>query len=325
MTSGTAAVHAHVRARLQRARQRLVTGTWLLLQQTVAATVAWVIAKGVIDHHEPYFAPIAAVVALNTFFGERGSNALRLLQGVVVGIVIGELTVAAFGRGYAQLAIALFVAMAIARATGGARVTVAQAAVGAILTIAVGDTEHVMQRLTDAFIGAGVALVFTQFLLSPEPLRLLRRAESAALAAMANGLRLTGQALADSEEQMAGPALDTHALRDQLTELARVRQTSIRIARHSALWRRRTPLVMRENENAGHLHLLGDSCLMLTRIAVQTRRCDREWLAPHLHELAGTLSDLSRARGTEPHHDTKRQMLGGPATSARPEPPGSRT
>lgn len=298
MTSGTAAVRAYARAGLQRARQRLMTGTWPVLQQTLAATVAWVIAKGVIDHHEPFFAPIAAVVALNTSFGKRGSNALRLLQGVVVGIVIGELTLGTFGTGYGQLAIAMFVAMAIARATGGARVTVAQAAVAAILIVAVGNEETGIERLADALIGAGVALGFTQFLFSPEPLRLIHRAESAALAEMAKGLRLTGQALGGSDEQAAGQALDTQrTLRNQLTELARAGQASIDAARHSMVWRRRMPLVVREKENAGRLDLLGDSCLMLIRVAVETRTCDREWLAPHLHELAGTLSDLARDPG----------------------------
>ena len=294
VTSLTAAARTRARAGLQRAWQRLVTGTWSLVQQTVAATAAWVIAKQVVDHPEPFFAPIAAVVALNTAFGERGSNALRLLQGVVVGIVIGELALALLGSGYVQLPVALFVAMAIARATGGARVTVAQAAAGAILTVVVGDAETGFERLADALIGAGVALVLTQFLFSPEPLGLLRRAESAAIAEMAYGLRLTGQALADGDDRVAGQALDAlRTLRDELTELARVREASIRVARHSVVWRRRTPLVVREKENAGHLDLLGDSCLMLTRVATRIRTGTREWLAPHLHELAGTLSDLS--------------------------------
>jgi uncharacterized membrane protein YgaE (UPF0421/DUF939 family) len=97
--------------------------------------------EAVIDHHEPFFAPIAAVVALNTSFGQRGSNALRLLHGVVVGIVIGELALATLGSGYGGLALALFVAMTIARATGGTPVTVAQAAVGAILIVAIGNQE----------------------------------------------------------------------------------------------------------------------------------------------------------------------------------------
>lgn len=304
MISATAAARAHARAGWQRARQRLVTGTWPLVQQTVAATVAWLIAKGVVDHHEPFFAPIAAVVALNTSLGERGSNALRLLQGVVVGIVVGELTLVLLGNGYVRLPIAVFVAMAIARATGGARVTVAQAAAGAILTVAVGNQETGVERLTDALIGASVALVFSQFLFSPEPLGLLRRAENAAIAEMAKGLRLTGQAVADSDEHVARQALDTlRTLRDELTELARVRKASTRVARHSVVWRRRTPLVVREKENAGHLDLLGDSCLMLARVATRIRTSDREWLTPRLHELADTLSDLS----PDPHDLETRQ------------------
>jgi hypothetical protein len=53
--------------------------TWPLLKGTAAATLAWVIANHVVDHHEPFFAPIAAVVALNAPLGERGLNTLRLL------------------------------------------------------------------------------------------------------------------------------------------------------------------------------------------------------------------------------------------------------
>lgn len=298
MTSRTAAMRSHARGWLQRAWQPLSTGTWLLIQQTAAATAAWAIAKGILADHDPFFAPIAAVVALNTFLGGRGSNALRLLQGVVVGIVVGELSLVTVGSGYGGLAIALFVAMAIARATGGARVTVAQAAVGAILTVAVGNGAAGIDRLADALIGAGVALVFTQFLFSPEPLRLLRRAESAALAEMANGIRLTGQALAGCDDEAARRALDTRrTLRDRLTQLTRIREVSIRVARHSVVWRRRIALVVREKENAGHLDLLGDSCLMLIRVGVETRGLGRGWLAPHLRELAGTLSDLSRDPG----------------------------
>jgi uncharacterized membrane protein YgaE (UPF0421/DUF939 family) len=86
------------------------------------------------------------------------------------------------GGGYGTLALATFVAMAIARALGGARVTVAQAAAGAILTVAVANGEAGPDRLVDALIGAGVALVFSQLLFSPEPVALLRRAEAAALA-----------------------------------------------------------------------------------------------------------------------------------------------
>ena len=101
-------------AALSRAWRRGTADAWLLLQRTIAATAAWAIAKHIFDHHEPFFAPIAAVGALNASLGERGSNALRLLLGVGVGIVVGELTVGLLGGGYGTLALSTFVAMTIA-------------------------------------------------------------------------------------------------------------------------------------------------------------------------------------------------------------------
>jgi uncharacterized membrane protein YgaE (UPF0421/DUF939 family) len=146
------------------ALRRLGARAWPLLQSTAAATVAWLIAKHLVDHREPFFAPVAAVVALNASRGERGSDAVRLLVGLVVGIVAGELAVGALGGGYGTLALATFAAMAVAVALGGVRITVGQAAVSAILTVAVADGEAGPQRLVDALIGAGTALVSSQLL-----------------------------------------------------------------------------------------------------------------------------------------------------------------
>src|SRR5215217_6394831 len=119
--------------------RRVAGHAWPLLQGTAAATAAWVIARRLGDHPDPFFAPIAAVVALNASRGERGSNAVRLLVGVVVGIVAGELAIGVLGAGYGTLALATFTAMAVAVALGGARVMVAQAAASAILAVAVAD------------------------------------------------------------------------------------------------------------------------------------------------------------------------------------------
>lgn len=121
------------------ALRRVAANAWPLLQSTAAATAAWWLARWLDNHSDPFFAPIAAVVALNASRGERGANALRLLAGVVVGIVAGELAISALGGGYGTLAVAIFTAMAVAFALGGARVTIAQAASSAILTVAVAD------------------------------------------------------------------------------------------------------------------------------------------------------------------------------------------
>src|SRR3712207_3531730 len=144
-----------------RTLRRWTANSWRLLQGTAAATAAWAVAHQLPNDHAPFFAPIAAFVALNAPLGERGLNALRLLLGVFVGIVAGELTVLALGGGYVALALATFAATGIARALGGTRIIIAQAAIGAILTIAAAEGQAGLNRLGDAFIGAGVALVFS--------------------------------------------------------------------------------------------------------------------------------------------------------------------
>ena len=271
---------------------------WPLLQGTAAATLAWVIARYGLDHQQPFFAPVAAVIALNASLGERGVNAVRLLQGVVTGIVAGELVLNLIGSGWAALGLATFAATAVARATGGARIVIAQAAVGAILIVAIGDAEAGPARLIDALVGASVALIFSQLLFTPEPVTLIRRAEAAALKEMAKGLALTEKAMRDDEDDAGERALERlRSLRDQLSELARTRAAGHRIVRRAAGWRsQRSPLV-REAENAGHLDLLGGSCLVLARISLSADPEARHTMAPQIHELAGALSDLAENPG----------------------------
>ena len=156
--------------------RRTAGAAWPLLQGTAAATVAWIAAKHVALHSEPFFAPIAAVIGLNAPFRERGSNTLRLLLGVFVGIIVAELALLVLGAGYGRLALATFVAMAVARALGGARIVIGQAAASAILTLATADGKYGLHRIGDAMIGATIALGFSQVLFSPEPIGLVRRA-----------------------------------------------------------------------------------------------------------------------------------------------------
>jgi fusaric acid resistance family protein len=272
---------------------------WLLVQGTAAATVAWLIAKHLVDHRQPFFAPISALVSLNTALGERGLNALRLLQGVVVGIGVAELTLVVVGGGYGSLALAVFAALVLARALGSARIVLAQAAGSAVLTIAVANGEAGPQRLFDALIGAGVALVFSQLLFSPEPLRLLRRVEADALAAIAAALGLTAEAL-EGDEELAERAIGSQReLRDRLSELARTRRASGRVARHTLAWRTHIGPVVRENEDAGYLDLLGGSCLLLTRTSLEADAEDRRLLAPYVRALSGILSELAERPGDQ--------------------------
>lgn len=273
---------------------RIVDDAWPLLQGAVAATAAWVIAKYVFDHEQPFFAPIAALVALNTSLGERGLNAVRLLQGVFLGILVGEATLAILAGGAGSMALGIFVATALARAFGGTRIVVAQAAVSAILTIAVANAEAGLERLSDALIGTGVALVFSQLLFSPEPVGLLRRAETAALEHMADGLILTARALEQDDDELAEQAIaELRELPDDVAELRRVRRASSRVARRTLVWRGHSALVVRESENADHLDLLGGSCLLLARFAPALTSPERQALEPCVRRLAAMLDELA--------------------------------
>jgi uncharacterized membrane protein YgaE (UPF0421/DUF939 family) len=278
--------------------RRLPAELWPLFQGALAATLAWVLAKSVFGHPQPFFAPVAAVIALNTVLGERGIQAVRLLYGVLVGIVVGELGLLVLGEGSGTLGLATLLAMVIAHALGGARITIAQAAVGAILTVAVASPEAGVERLADALIGTGVALVFSQVLFTPEPVGLLRRAEVRALRGFAEALALTGRALAEQDDRLSDEALERlRDLRDRLAEVSRMRRAGSRVVQRTLAWRgRREPLVQ-ESENAAYLDLLGASCLVLTRAAAAVPAAERAPLVPVVPRLADAVAEMAADPG----------------------------
>jgi uncharacterized membrane protein YgaE (UPF0421/DUF939 family) len=308
--------------------RREATLAWPLFQATAAATLAWLIAKHLVRHHEPFFAPIAAVVALNTTTGERGTHAFRLLFGVFTGIVVGEVTILVLASDYGSLALATFTAMIIARHAGGARVMIAQAAASAILTVAIAKGEAGTQRLGDALIGGGVALLFSQVLFSPEPVGLIRRATVAALREMAQLLALTARSLDnDDTSQNSESILDSGGeLRDRLGELREMTRAAARVVRHSVYWRARREAVAREAAGARHLELLGGSVLVLARTALVSDPPERRALANVVRECAEVIKSLAEA----PDDDATRQraVVGGiriARLSADAATPGSAT
>jgi uncharacterized membrane protein YgaE (UPF0421/DUF939 family) len=119
----------------------------------------------------------------------------------------------------------------------------------------------------------GLALVFSQLLFVPEPVRLLRRAESAVLSSLADGLRRAADALEHKNHHLADQATgQLRALRDNLVTLNTVRTACASIVRHSLTWRMRVAPVAREQQRADQLDLLAGSGVMLARTAMATTR-----------------------------------------------------
>lgn len=235
-----------------RAWRRVAADLWPLLQTTLAAVVSWVLAGQV--NNSPFFAPVAAVVALNADRGERGINAVRLVLGVIVGILVADIALLGNASRTVVLAVATFVAMLISFALGGSRLVIAQAAAGAILTVTIGDPAAGTGRLLDALIGAGVALVISQVLFPAEPLKLLRRAEMAALDEVATALSLTGEALRTHDHTFAARAIDTlRDADDPLSALSSIRRRIRDVARRAPYWWRGVAAIRREAEHSGEI------------------------------------------------------------------------
>ncbi|MBE3002249.1 FUSC family protein [Nocardiopsis sp. HNM0947] len=272
---------------------RLRENLALVLQCAFAATAAWVIAGGLIDDHSPFFAPIAAVIALNTVGGERGTNAVRMLLGVIIGIVVGELSIALTGGGYANMVVAVGVAMAIAVAVGAPRLVIAQAASGAILTLAVADGQVGLTRLTDALIGAGVALVMSQLLFPARPAARLRRIETEALHEIVRLLNATGRALKEDEDPSLSTVDRLSALSRPMADLSRAQENSHRSVRWTtARWASPGPLAY-EDEKVDRLIILSESCLALARTAAAMDPEERGRIASVVWEMAAALEVLA--------------------------------
>lgn len=292
---------------------RMSANVWTVFQTTLAATAAWGIAVHWAGHRLPFFAPISAVVALTAARGERGTNAVRLLFGVVVGIVMGELVAGVLGQSVWTLPVSVFLAMMVAVALRAVRLMMVQAAASAILTVVFAGGVAGTYRLVDALIGAGVALVTVQLVFPPDPVGLLREAVRAALAEMRSGLEVVCRALESGDEEAFRSAAER--LRDgggQLGELASARNFSGRIARRVPVRRGLIDRVSAESAHASLLYPLSAGCQMLARASFSLPQAERDGFAPVVQGLAASLGVLAAG----PDGREARQKAAGQASEA---------
>ncbi|MFC7550834.1 aromatic acid exporter family protein [Plantactinospora sp. GCM10030261] len=195
-----------LRDRIHRVRFNAV----LAIQAGLAAGLSWWIAAVVIQNPDPVFAPIAAVGTLASSVGQRFRRTVELIIGVAVGIALGDLFIFAFGVGPWQLGGIVTLAVLVTIFLGGGPAVVTQAAVTALLLMAltpkIADLEF--SRVIDALIGGFVALGVALVLLPFNPLRVVDRAARPALEALAKELEVTAKALASGDPDRAQAALD---------------------------------------------------------------------------------------------------------------------
>jgi uncharacterized membrane protein YgaE (UPF0421/DUF939 family) len=226
--------------------RRLRSKSWQIGQCGVAAGVAWFVAKNLLDHPTPFFAPISAVVSLGLTYGQRRQRVVEMTIGVAIGVFVGDLLVHLMGSGGWQMALIVMLAMSSAILLNASGLLVTQAAVQSIvITALVPQGGQAFLRWTDALVGGAVALVAAT-VVPRAPLRRPREQAAFVVGRIAQLLRGSATAIRDGDLdptlELLRDARATDVLVDELRlaadeGLAVVRSSPFRV-RHKGSVRR---------------------------------------------------------------------------------------
>ena len=304
------------------ARRRLRGRMWPIMQTAVSAVAAWYLALALLGVDQPLFAPIAAVIALGATTGQRGQRAFELVGGVVLGIAVADLIVAAIGTGPWQAGVMVVLAMGTAVALGGRELLVAEAAVSAILiaTLPGAGGGFPPDRFLQAVIGGGVALVASVLLFPPDPALLVGRALNRLFADLGRALGDVAEALEHGDPEAAeraqerGQTLSLHLV-DVRQELLEVREA----VRFAPPRRRARGQLARIERSLGAVDYAARDAGVLARNALRFLRSGA--IAPEpLHEAVAALADatweLAAAYDDERRVEQVRQLALDAATKA---------
>jgi uncharacterized membrane protein YgaE (UPF0421/DUF939 family) len=289
------------------ARSRLRRSMWPTVQSALAAAIAWVLAHDALGHAQPFFAPIAAAIALGTTGIRRGRRIVQMVFGVTLGIAVGEGASALVGTGPWAIGIVVLATMSAAVVAGvgvfgEGMMFVNQSAASAILVVALHRHGTGSERLVDALVGGGVAGLIGVGLFPAEPLRVLGDAEREVLRSLAGTLEHLAALLSAGTPAQPGwtlaAAQDIH---QQLSGLAQARMTAranVRIAPRR--WRLRRA-VATEDERTARFDLLAGASLSLIRAATDALDTGARLSSRGVEELASVLGSL--ATGPRPWPD----------------------
>lgn len=205
------------RAGLRTRQERIITTARPILQTSVAASLAWLVATEVVGHQQPFFAPIAAVITLGLTVGQRRRRAIELAIGVSVGIAIADLLVAGIGTGTLQVGVVTGLAMLAATLVGGGTLLASQAGASAVLVATLQPPEGFdFDRSLDALVGSSTGLIVGSLLLPVDPVRLVREGLSPVLDRLAGALGRIADALEQRDDREAERALAAASRLDPL-------------------------------------------------------------------------------------------------------------
>jgi uncharacterized membrane protein YgaE (UPF0421/DUF939 family) len=286
-----------------------------MLQTAAAAVIAWYLALLVLPDDRPAFASIAAVIALGASYGQRGSRAVQLTGGVVVGITVADLIVQVIGTGPPQIGVMVLLAMVAARALGGGELLVSEAAVSAILLITLDPSAgdgFSPNRMLEAAIGGTIALAVSSLFFPPNPELEVGRAAQSVFTGLGHSLARIAAGLDERDASAAEDGLEeARALDPAVRELDGALEQARETLRLAPQRRASREQLQRYARSWAQLDLAVRDTRVLARHAVRALRGGEE-ISPELPsavrelelavwELAAAYDDPSRSATARRH------------------------
>lgn len=277
----------------RRVRRLLRTGV-PIVQCALAAGIAWALAKHVIGHPQPFFAPIAGVIALGVSLGQRMRRSVELVIGVSIGVGVGDVLISFIGTGPWQIALVVSLAMSTAVLLDSGGVIVMQAASSSVLvaTLLPPATQGGFNRMVDAAIG-GLVGVVVALVLPQNPLAVAHRHGRVVLGALADALRGAAGAIAREDTDAASDVLaGARKSQRSVDEFRSALQTGQEIARFAPIrWHRRGELERYQNASTPVDRALRNTRVLARRALAALRDGEHvpSQLPMLLEELAGAV------------------------------------
>jgi uncharacterized membrane protein YgaE (UPF0421/DUF939 family) len=273
-----------------------------ILQCSIAAALAWLVATELFGHTRPFFAPIAVVICIGVGFGQqRLRRVVELVVGVSVGIGVGDLLILQIGAGWWQLALVLALAMTTSVLLGGGTLVTLQAASSSILVATLlppGGTAG-LDRMLDALIGGLLGLAAIA-LLPGDPPEIVRRRGKELLGELAAALTAAAEAIAARDREIAQRALNRARGQKAGDDYRDALRAAREIAAISPLHRRQRAMIDRYARAAEPVDLaLRNSRVLLrrTRSALTDDEAFPPTLPAALRELAAAATAFADALG----------------------------
>lgn len=282
---------------------------WLrVVEATVGAAAAWLVAVAVLHHPQPFFAPASALIVLGVTLGRRWQRAVEIVVGVAVGVLVADLITRAIGpHTIGALLVVLALTLTTAVMLGGGPILAVQATVSAVYVATVAPETGVagFSRFSDALVGGTVALLINLLPLHRDPLRQVLADAGTVLETLSGVLVDTAAALDAHDQDAAQAALEqarsTDAAVDAFRAAIGVGQDVFRFEP----WRRRrrTDVLRRYEEMVRQVDYAVRNVRVLARAVVAVTRSPETAppaLGDAIRELAGAVTALAIDLEEEP-------------------------